>query len=302
VTYFVEVEVPEESMNSIEELRNIPLGRGSGSNPERTPATRPMLMRDIAQFEAGTVLGEYDRYNLQRTVTITANISGEDLGRVSKAVNLAVKNIGEPPRGVAVAVRGQVSTMEQIFEGLRSGLVVTVVAIFFLLAANFQSWKLAFVIVSTVPAVLAGVVVMLFTTGTTLNIQSFMGCIMSVGVAVANAILLITFAERYRKQGMTSEQAAIEGARGRLRPILMTSFAMVAGMIPMALGLSEGGSQAAPLGRAVIGGLAVATAATLFILPAVFASVQRRASGDSPSLDPNDQESRHYAPAPEPGA
>jgi multidrug efflux pump subunit AcrB len=192
--------------------------------------------------------------------------------------------------------------MEQIFEGLRSGLVVTVVAIFFLLAANFQSWKLAFVIVSTVPAVLAGVVVMLFTTGTTLNIQSFMGCIMSVGVAVANAILLITFAERYRKQGMTSEQAAIEGARGRLRPILMTSFAMVAGMIPMALGLSEGGSQAAPLGRAVIGGLAVATAATLFILPAVFASVQRRASGDSPSLDPNDQESRHYAPAPEPGA
>jgi multidrug efflux pump subunit AcrB len=301
VTYFVEVEVPEESMNSIEELRNIPLGRGPHSGPERAPATRPMLMRDIAKFDAGTVLGEYDRYNLQRTVTITANISGEDLGRVSKAVNRAVKEIGEPPRGVAVAVRGQVSTMEQIFEGLRSGLVVTVVAIFFLLAANFQSWKLAFVIVSTVPAVLAGVVVMLFSTGTTLNIQSFMGCIMSVGVAVANAILLITFAERYRREGMTSEQAAIEGARGRLRPILMTSFAMVAGMIPMALGLSEGGSQAAPLGRAVIGGLAVATAATLFILPAVFASVQRKASGDSPSLDPNDLESKHYAPAPESG-
>ena len=289
-------------MNSIEELRNIPLGRGPRSGPEKTPATRPMLMRDIAKFDSGTVLGEYDRYNLQRTVTITANISGEDLGRVSKAVNRAVKEIGEPPRGVAVAVRGQVSTMEQIFEGLRSGLVVTVVAIFFLLAANFQSWKLAFVIVSTVPAVLAGVVVMLFSTGTTLNIQSFMGCIMSVGVAVANAILLITFAERFRRQGMTSEQAAIEGARGRLRPILMTSFAMVAGMIPMALGLSEGGSQAAPLGRAVIGGLAVATAATLFILPAVFASVQRKASGDSPSLDPNDQESQHYAPAPESGA
>jgi len=235
-------------------------------------------------------------------VTITANISGEDLGRVTKAVRKAVEDVGTPPRGISIAVRGQVSTMEQIFQGLRSGLIVTVVAIFLLLAANFQSWKLAFVIVSTVPAVLAGVVVMLIGTGTTLNIQSFMGCIMSVGVAVANAILLITFAERYRREGLSSERAAIEGARGRLRPILMTSFAMVAGMVPMALGLSEGGSQAAPLGRAVIGGLALATVATLFILPAVFASVQRKASSDSPSLDPHDRESRHYAPVNEEGA
>jgi multidrug efflux pump subunit AcrB len=297
VTYFVEVEVPEHRMDSVEEIRNIPLGAGPSKEIRKTDSTRPVLLRDVARLQSGSILGEYDRYNLQRTVTITANIAGDDLGRVTKAVRKAVADIGAPPRGISIAVRGQVSTMEQIFQGLRSGLIVTVVAIFLLLAANFQSWKLAFVIVSTVPAVLAGVVVMLLSTGTTLNIQSFMGCIMSVGVAVANAILLITFAERYRKEGMSSERAAIEGARGRLRPILMTSFAMVAGMVPMALGLSEGGSQAAPLGRAVIGGLAVATVATLFILPAVFASVQRKASSDSPSLDPHDRESRHYAPA-----
>jgi multidrug efflux pump subunit AcrB len=296
VTYFVEVEVPEERMDSVEEIRNIPLGSGASKEIRKSNATRPVLLRDVARLHSGSILGEYDRYNLQRTVTITANISGEDLGRVTQDVRRAVAQVGPPPRGISVAVRGQVSTMEQIFQGLRSGLVVTVVAIFLLLAANFQSWKLAFVIVSTVPAVLAGVVTMLMGTGTTLNIQSFMGCIMSVGVAVANAILLITFAERYRREGMTSERAAVEGARGRLRPILMTSFAMVAGMVPMALGLSEGGSQAAPLGRAVIGGLAVATVATLFILPAVFASVQKRASSDSPSLDPHDEQSRHYAP------
>jgi multidrug efflux pump subunit AcrB len=174
------------------------------------------------------------------------------------------------------------------------------VAIFLLLAANFQSWKLAFVVVSTVPAVLTGVVLLLLGTHTTLNIQSFMGAIMSVGVAVANAILLITFAERYRKDGKPALEAALEGAKGRLRPILMTSFAMIAGMMPMALGLSEGGSQAAPLGRAVIGGLGIATVATLFILPAVFIMVQGKAKTGSPSLDPEDEASVDYSPA-EPG-
>jgi multidrug efflux pump subunit AcrB len=288
ITYFVEVEVPPEKMDSLEEIRNIPVD----SNPKHR-----ILMRDVARIHRGTILGEYDRYNLQRTLSITANISGEDLGRVAKAVRAAVRDAGAPPRGVTVVVRGQVSTMEQIFGGLGSGLVVTVVAIFLLLAANFQSWKLAFVVVSTVPAVLSGVVVTLLATGTTLNIQSFMGAIMSVGVAVANAILLITFAERYRREGKPVLEAALEGAKGRLRPILMTSFAMIAGMMPMALGLSEGGSQAAPLGRAVIGGLSVATIATLFILPSVFAMVQGRTTTASPSLDPEDPTSVDYAPA-----
>ncbi len=287
VTYFVEVEVPEQRMDSVEEIRNIPVA---------SHGKEQVLMRNVANVRKGTILGEYDRYNQQRTLYITANIAGEDLGRVAGAVRKAVAEAGAPPRGVTVAVRGQVSTMEQLFGGLSSGLVVTVVAIFLLLAANFQSLKLAFVVVSTVPAVLAGVVLVLLGTHTTLNIQSFMGAIMSVGVAVANAILLITFAERSRKEGKSAVDAALEGAKGRLRPILMTSFAMIAGMMPMALGLSEGGSQAAPLGRAVIGGLGVATVATLFILPSVFVLVQGRAKTNSSSLDPEDPASADYSP------
>jgi multidrug efflux pump subunit AcrB len=287
VTYFVEVEIPEQRMDSVEEVKNIPIVRNG---------KKSVVMRNVADIKEGTALGEFDRYNLQRQIVITANISGEDLGRVSKAVSSALTSMGPPPRGITQAIRGQVSTMDQIFGGLRSGLVVTVVAIFLLLAANYQSWKLAFVVVSTVPAVLAGVVGVLWVTHTTLNIQSFMGGIMSVGVAVANAILLITFAERFRREGMSAEQAAIEGARSRLRPILMTSFAMIAGMIPMAIGASEGGEQAAPLGRAVIGGLVGSTLATLLVLPTVFAIVQGKASAASPSLDPEDRHSRFYAP------
>jgi multidrug efflux pump subunit AcrB len=290
VTYFVEVEIPEQRMDSIEEVRNIPIVKNG---------KKPVLMRHVADVKEGTALGEYDRYNLQRQIVITANISGEDLGRVSKALRRTLESMGPPPRGISQSLRGQVQTMDQIFGGLRSGLVVTVVAIFLLLAANYQSWKLAFVVVSTVPAVLAGVVGMLWVTHTTLNIQSFMGGIMSVGVAVANAILLITFAERFRREGMSVEQASIEGARSRLRPILMTTLAMIAGMIPMAIGASEGGEQAAPLGRAVIGGLLGSTMATLLVLPTVFAIVQGKASALSPSLDPDDRQSPHFAPAQE---
>jgi len=163
-----------------------------------------------------------------------------------------------------------------------------------MLAANFQSLLLSFAVVSTVPAVVIEVVLMLWVTGTTLNIQSAMGAIMAIGVAVANAILLVTFAERSHIEGQDAVAAAIEGARSRLRPILMTSCAMIAGMIPMALGLGEGGEQTAPLGRAVVGGLALATLATLFVLPSVFALVRGKSSRDSISLDPDDPMSRHY--------
>jgi multidrug efflux pump subunit AcrB len=163
-----------------------------------------------------------------------------------------------------------------------------------LLTANFQSWRLALVTVTAAPAVLAGVVLMLLMTGTTLNIQSFIGTIMSLGVAMANGILLVTFAEHERHLGMTSGEAAIRGAGGRLRPILMTSAAMTAGMVPMALGLGETGPQIAPLGRAVIGGLVAATAATLLVLPAVFALIQARTGRHSASLDPDDPSSPRY--------
>jgi multidrug efflux pump subunit AcrB len=170
--------------------------------------------------------------------------------------------------------------------------------ILLMLAANFQSFRLSLAVGLTIPAVIAGVVLMLWLTRTTLNIQSFMGAIMAIGVAVANAILLVTFAERNRVEGREPWEAAIEGARSRLRPILMTSFAMMAGMVPMALGLGEGGEQTAPLGRAVIGGLLGATCATLIILPAILATLQSRHARISASLDPDDPHSAYFEPGP----
>jgi multidrug efflux pump subunit AcrB len=184
--------------------------------------------------------------------------------------------------------------VQQWFEGLSGGMIVAVLVVFLLLTGYFQSVRLAFVVISTAPAVIAGVVLALLSTRTTLNIQSFMGAIMAIGVAVANAILLATFAERNRRTGAAVAAAAVDGAQHRLRPILMTSCAMIAGMVPMALGLGEGAEQTAPLGRAVIGGLAVATLATLFLLPCVFTVVQGRSSTRSASLDPDDPESTYF--------
>ena len=181
--------------------------------------------------------------------------------------------------------------MRQTLDGLRAGLGLAIVAIFLLLTAYFQSLKVALVVVGTIPAVIAGVALSLLLTGSTLNVQSFMGAIMAIGVAVANAILLATFAEQYRQQGAAADAAATQGASSRLRPILMTTFAMIAGMIPVAIGAE----QLAPLGRAVIGGLAASTIATLLVLPPLFALVQRRTGVASPSLDPDDVTSRHHS-------
>jgi multidrug efflux pump subunit AcrB len=191
---------------------------------------------------------------------------------------------------------GWVRFLGEFFAGLTGGLCVAVMVIFLLLTAYFQSVRLALVAVATVPAVVCGVVLALLLTGTTLNIQSFMGAIMAVGVAVANAILLVTFAERSRREGKPPREAAIEGARTRVRPILMTSLAMVAGMVPLALGIGEGGDQTAPLGRAVIGGLLASLVVTLTVLPAVFALFMAGASTRSASLSPDDPESPRYVP------
>jgi multidrug efflux pump subunit AcrB len=185
--------------------------------------------------------------------------------------------------------------MRETFTNIAIGLAVAVLVIFLLLAANFQSLRLAGVVISTVPAVLAGVVLMLAATGTTINVQSFMGAIMAIGIAVANAILLVTFAEQTRRHGGSPLPPAIQAARARMRPVLMTSAAMIAGMIPMALAIGEGADATAPLGRAVIGGLAAGTLATLFILPSVYSLVQQSASVVSASLDPDDPESRYRA-------
>jgi len=289
IGYQVQVEIPEQQLNSLEEVKNLPIARRSGHQID---------LRNVAGVTDGTALGEYDRYNMQRMLTLSANISGEDLGRAAARVQQAISDTGKPPDGVNVTVRGQVQPMAEIFGGLRLGLLMAVGVILLLLAANFQSFRLPLAVGLTIPAVITGVVLMLWFTRTTLNIQSFMGAIMAIGVAVANAILLVTFAERSRLEGREPWEAAIEGARSRLRPILMTSFAMLAGMVPMALGLGEGGEQTAPLGRAVIGGLLGATCATLIILPAILATLQSRHARVSASLDPDDPHSPYFESEP----
>jgi multidrug efflux pump subunit AcrB len=282
IAFQVQVQVPQPRMTTMEDLRVVPVSAGGPARP---------LLGDLARIENATIVGEYDRVNGQRMVTLTANVAGEDLGRALTQVTAAIQRAGAPPRGATVAVRGQIAAMEETFTNITAGLVVAVVVIFLLLAANFQSLRLALVVVSTVPAVLAGVVVILWLTATTLNVQSFMGAIMAIGVAVANAILLVTFAEQARRQGGSPLRTAIDAARARMRPVLMTSAAMIAGMIPLALALGEGAEATAPLGRAVIGGLAAATVATLIVLPSVYSLVQQSATLSSPSLDPDDPDS-----------
>lgn len=288
IGYQVQVEIPQPVMTQPEDLASIPINYRNG---------QPLLLRDVAQISTGTIAGQFDRYNMKREITLTANISGQDLGSVSAQVNRVLTKMesdGRRPKSVTMELRGQIPPLRQIVSGLGVGLLLAILVIFLLLTANFQSLRLALITVSTAPAVLAGVVLALWFSGSTLNIQSFIGAIMAIGVAMANAILLVTFAETSRGHGHDSRQAAVESGERRLRAILMTSLAMGVGMIPMALGIGEEGAQTAPLGRAVIGGLAAATVATLFVLPAVFALIQRHASLTSASLDPLDPHSPQY--------
>jgi multidrug efflux pump subunit AcrB len=279
IAYQVQVEIPQLELKSLEDVRNIPVTTDKGKS---------VLIRNIAGVQAGTAVGEYDRYNSQRLVSITANIEGADLGSAAAQVEGALQELGNPPKGVNVSVRGQVQPLNELLITLRSGLLLAVLAIFLLLIANFQSVALALITISTAPAVVAGVALTLWLSSTTLNLESFMGAITATGVAIANAILLVTFAERSRLTGNSAMAAASDGALSRLRPILMTSLAMIAGMVPLAVGMGEGGEQSAPLGRAVIGGLFFATVATLLVLPSIFSLVRERAHRRSPSLDPDD--------------
>jgi multidrug efflux pump subunit AcrB len=283
----IQVEIPQNRMRSIEDLNGLRL---SSDGPQA-------LLRDVADVKFGTTMGEVDRYNMQRVVSLTANLHGEYLGDGAKQIQQALKRVGSPPRGITIAVRGQIPPLEETVGGLRIGLLLSILVILLLLTFNFQSLRLALTVLLTVPAVLCGVVIMLFVTGTTLNVQSFMGAIMAIGVAVANAILFVTFSEFSRKDGAPAVDAALEGGRSRARAILMTAAAMIFGMIPMALGLSESGKQTAPLARAVIGGLAAATISTLFILPSIYAILQGRSQVKSPSLNPYDPESKYYEKA-----
>jgi multidrug efflux pump subunit AcrB len=285
----IQVEIPQNRMQSKDAIEQLQVSPDGASRP---------LLGEIAQIQEGTAPGMMERYNGQRVLSLTANLHAITLGKAAPLIQQAIDRAGAPPRGVKVVLRGQLPALQQTITGLQTGLVLAVIVIFLLLAANFQSLRLALAIVLTVPAVLCGVVLMLLLTNTTLNIQSFMGAIMAIGIAVANAILLVSFSEAARREMKAPVlDAAREGALGRLRAVLMTASAMIMGMLPMALGLGESGEQSAPLGRAVIGGLLLATFATLTVLPAIYAVLQRRAGVESPSLNPSDPESRYYVPS-----
>ena len=284
--YQIQVEYPQYRMNSSDELGLVPLTAVSGN---------PVYLRDVATIEKTKSPGEYDRINQQRYITITANIFNKDLGAAVKDVNKAIKSLGELPQGVKVMVRGQVELLSQTMSELQSGLLIAIVVILLMLTVNFQSFKLSLSILSIIPAVVAGSVLLLLITGQSLNIQSYMGTIMAVGVAVANAILFITNAEQHRRHDHSAGYA-VAGAFNRLRPILMTSLAMIAGMIPMSLGLGEGGDQTAPLGIAVIGGLIFSTLSTLIFLPLVYSNIMGMKHYQNPSLDPEDINSNNYEP------
>lgn len=277
-TYQVQVQIPEYAMTSLSQLEQIPLVAGQ---------SRPVLS-DVATFAVDTLPGEYARTGPRRFVTVSANVHRTDLGSATKAVEQTIASLGELPQGLVTEIKGMSSLLTETLDSLQLGLGIAIVVIFLLLAANYQSFRLALVVLSTVPAVLVGALGLLLLTGSTLNLQSYMGIIMSTGISVANAILIVTNAERLRWEFRDARWAAVESAGLRLRPVLMTSFAMIAGMVPMALGTGEAGEQVAPLGRAVIGGLIASTLAALYLVPQVYVWLQGKTPFREPSLMPED--------------
>ncbi|GLU55474.1 efflux RND transporter permease subunit [Dyadobacter frigoris] len=284
LSYNVQVQIPENQMNSLDEIGEIPLLKNT---------SRPVLS-DVATIKLDTTYGENDNLGALPVLTVTANLNDKDLGAATVDVQKAIAALGELPRGITVGQIGMSSTLTDTLSSLQSGLLVAIVVIFLMLAANFQSFRVSAIILTTVPAVILGALAMLLLTGSTLNLQSYMGIIMSVGVSISNAVLLITNAEQLRLVNGNALASAKEAAALRMRPIVMTSLAMVVGMLPMASGLGEAGDQSSPLGRAVVGGLIASTFAALFILPLVFAWGQKNASIASVSLEANDQESQEF--------
>jgi multidrug efflux pump subunit AcrB len=277
-TYQVQVQVPEYRMDALDELKEIPLVRGKD---------RPILS-DVADFSIKESPGEYDRAGPRRYLTVSANLYNKDLSGATSDVKKIVNSLGTPPKGLVTEVAGMSGLLTETLNSLQTGLAFAVLVILLLLSANYESFKLGLTVLTTVPAVLLGSLLTLLISGDTLNLESYMGIIMSIGVSVANAILIVTNAEQLRLQYKDARRAAVTAAGMRLRPILMTSFAMIAGMIPMASGIGEAGEQTAPLGRAVIGGLAASIFAALFILPLIFTWVQDNAGFKEKSLMPKE--------------
>jgi multidrug efflux pump subunit AcrB len=277
VSYSVVTQTPQFAIASLSDIRNIPI---SSSTATATAATaKPEILGDVASLYRGSGLAVVSHYNIRRVVDIFGSVQDRDLGAVghdiTKIVDANRKNL---PRGMTLMIRGQYETMQSSFVGFLQGVVLANVLVYALIVVNFQSWLDPFIIITALPAALAGIVLFLFATHTTISVPALMGSIMSVGVATSNSVLVISFAKERLSAGETPQQAALDAGFTRFRPVLMTALAMIIGMIPMALGLGEGGEQNAPLGRAVIGGLLFATPATLFFVPTVFSLLHRQRS------------------------
>jgi multidrug efflux pump subunit AcrB len=275
VQYLVAVQTPQYALASLDALNATPLSTGDGGQPQ--------LLSNVASVSRTTGPVNVTHYNVARTFDVQANVDGADLGSVARAVQASIDELKpEMPRGTRVAIKGQVESMESSFLGLGYGLIFAVVLVYLLMVVNFQSWLDPLVILMALPGAIAGIAWMLLVTRTTLSVPALMGSIMCVGVATANSILVITFANDQRKLGKNAPVAALAAGMTRLRPVLMTALAMIIGMLPMSLGVGEGGEQNAPLGRAVIGGLMLATLSTLFFVPVMYSLLR----GKAPAHDP----------------
>lgn len=284
LVFQVQVQIPESAMKSLDKLRALPLKSGQ---------PRPVL-EDVAKLRMVKLPAQVNRQGPNRYVSVLANTYQSDLGAASKAVKEVIQNAGEPPRGVIVSTEGLMQLLEDTLSGLQTGLLVAIVVIFLMLTAYYQSFAVSGLILSVVPAVIGGSLMMLLFSGSTLNLQSYMGIIMSVGVSVSNAVLMVNQAEVNRlTRGLAARQAAFLAASSRLRPIIMTTLAMIAGMIPMSLGMGDGGEQVAPLGQAVIGGLVLSTLTVLLVLPHLYALIMKNSTRFSPTLDPDDPENKN---------
>jgi multidrug efflux pump subunit AcrB len=271
IVYNIAVQTPQYQISDLDTLMRTPI---RSSTP--TPNATTQILGNLVQVAPASQLAVVSHYNIAPVIDVYVSVQGRDLGSVANQVRGMVDDVrGELPRGSHIVVRGQVETMKSSFIGLGVGLLMAIVLVYLLIVVNFQSWVDPFIIITALPAALAGIVWMLFLTGTTLSVPALTGAIMTMGVATANSILMVSFARQCMQDGMPPLSAALEAGATRIRPVLMTALAMIIGMIPMAIGFGEGAEQNAPLGRAVIGGLLFATVSTLFFVPVVFAAIHR---------------------------
>ncbi len=283
VAYDIVAQTPQYKMDTMQDLKNIPINRTTPTTPAPDLHANPEILSDLAGFERGHEMETVNHYNIRRVVDIYANVQDRDLGAVSRQITRIINaDASSLPRGTFVTLKGQVETMNSSYAGLVGGLIFSIVLVYLLIVVNFQSWTDPFIIITALPAALAGIVLFLFLTRTALSVPALMGAIMCMGVATANSILVVSFARGRLDEHGDAISAAVEAGATRLRPVIMTALAMIIGMVPMALGLGDGGEQNAPLGRAVIGGLLCATIATLLFVPSVFALIHGR-KGNAPA-------------------